>query len=81
LLRRAQKLRVYGTKARSLILNPRHSHKIDALVRQQFDLARRVLVGGLMPIVKPEVAVCQALSANKKACKKILCAALLRKLD
>jgi len=81
LLDRAYTLGVYGTKARSLVLNPRRPHQIDALVRQQFDLARRVLARGLVPIVEPEVAVCQASTADKKACEEILCRALLRELD
>jgi len=80
LLKRAKSLGVYGTKARSLILNPKHPDHIDALVKQQFLLARRVLREGLIPIIEPEVDVTQN-SSDKKACEEILCKALVRELD
>ena len=44
LLRRAKAAGVYGTKARSLILDPKHPEQIDALVQQQFEIAREVLL-------------------------------------
>jgi fructose-bisphosphate aldolase class I len=80
LLQRAKSKGVYGTKARSLILNPKHPEHIDALVKQQFLLARRVLREGLIPIIEPEIDVTQE-SSEKKACEEILCRALLRELD
>lgn len=80
LLRRAKSLGVYGTKARSLILNPKNPNHIDALVKQQFDVARTVLREGLIPIIEPEVDVTQD-AADKQACEEILCKALLRELD
>jgi len=80
LLQRAKAKGVYGTKARSLILDPKHPEQIDALVKQQFLLARRVLREGLIPIIEPEVDVTQV-SSEKQACEEILCRALLRELD
>lgn len=80
LLQRAKALGVYGTKARSVILNPHQPEHIDALVKQQFHLARRVLREGLIPIIEPEVDVTQD-PADKQACEDILCKALVRELD
>mmetsp|Transcript_14554 Transcript_14554/g.30202 ORF Transcript_14554/g.30202 Transcript_14554/m.30202 type:complete len:407 (-) Transcript_14554:265-1485(-) len=80
LLERARLLGVYGTKARSLILNPSKPEQIEALVRQQFALARRVLACGLVPIIEPEVDVTQN-ENDKRACEEILCGALVRELD
>ena len=80
LLRRAKAAGVYGTKARSLILDPKHPEQIDALVQQQFEIAREVLKEGLIPIIEPEVDVSQD-AADKQACEEILCRALLRELD
>ena len=80
LLQRAKSLGVYGTKARSLILNAQHPDQIDALVQQQFSLARRVLQAGLIPIIEPEVDV-NLNATDKQKCEEILCKALLRELD
>lgn len=80
LLQRAKSLGVYGTKARSLILNPKNPEQIDALVKQQFEVAKIVLREGLIPIIEPEVDVTQD-AADKQACEEILCKALLRELD
>ncbi len=80
LLQRAKSLGVYGTKARSLILNPNHPEHIDALVKQQFEIARAVLREGLIPIIEPEVDVTQD-STEKQACEETLCKAMLRELD
>lgn len=80
LLQRAKSRGVYGTKARSLILNPKHPEHIDALVKQQFEVAKIVLREGLVPIIEPEVDVTQD-STDKQACEEILCKAMLRELD
>ena len=80
LLQRAKSLGVYGTKARSLILNPKHPDHIDVLVKQQFEVARSVLREGLIPIIEPEVDITQD-AAEKQACEEILCKAMLRELD
>eukprot|EP00536_Pseudo-nitzschia_multiseries_P002696 jgi/Psemu1/294919/fgenesh1_pm.36_\ len=80
LLARARALGVYGTKARSLIVDPHHPEGIDSLVRQQFEVARSVLNAGLVPIVEPEVSIDQE-SPDKQACEEILCRALVRELE
>ena len=80
LLSRAKSLGVYGTKARSLILNAKHPDQIDMLVKQQFSLARFVLNAGLIPIIEPEVDV-NMNAAEKAECEQLLCKALVRELD
>jgi len=56
LLERARQLGMFGTKERSFIClaNP---EGIAAVVRQQFDVARRVLAAGLVPIIETEVSI------------------------
>ena len=56
LLSRAKSLGVFGTKERSVI-NVANRDGIEAIVRQQFDVARQVLNHGLMPIIEPEVNI------------------------
>jgi len=80
LLERARSVGVYGTKARSLIVNPNHPEQIDALVKQQFELAREVLNAGLIPIIEPEVNIHQETS-DKQKCEQILARALVRELE
>ncbi len=56
LLDKAKSKNVFGTKMRSVI---KHADKsgIDAIVKQQFELARRIVAKGLVPIVEPEVDI------------------------
>jgi len=56
LLARARNLGMFGTKERSVI-NLANREGIDAVVRQQFDVARQVLAAGLVPIIEPEVNI------------------------
>ena len=56
LLARAREQGVYGTKERSVI-HEANPASIKAVVDQQFELAKRVLDAGLVPIVEPEVTV------------------------
>src|SRR5687768_1955434 len=53
LLGRAKGLGVFGTKERSVI-NLADREGIAEIVDQQFDVARQVLVAGLVPISEPE---------------------------
>ena len=46
---------VFGTKERSVIKLP--GGGLDAVVEQQFDVARQVLAKGLVPIIEPEVDI------------------------
>ncbi len=47
---------IFGTKERSVILEP-HTLGIRTIVDQQFELARSVLAHGLVPILEPEVDI------------------------
>lgn len=56
LLERARGLGVFGTKERSVV-NLANREGIEAIVAQQFDVARQVLAAGLVPILEPEVNI------------------------
>jgi fructose-bisphosphate aldolase class I len=68
---------VFGTKMRSVIL---HADRVgvEAVVDQQFWLARRIIDAGLVPIIEPEVDIH---SPQKEAVEALLRDALLRHLD
>jgi len=76
-LKRAVRLGVFGTKARSVI-HRASAEGIDALVSQQFALAEQVARHGLLPIVEPEVLIA---SPDKADCEATLQEALARRLD
>jgi len=67
---------IFGTKERSVI---KHFNQegIKAIVQQQFDIARRVLAKGLVPVLEPEVDI-QA--SDKEACERLLLDHLLEGL-
>lgn len=76
-LQEAKAQRIFGTKMRSVIkqANP---DGIKALVRQQFEVARRILSAHLAPIVEPEVDIhCP----QKAEAEDILRAAILGELQ
>ncbi len=77
LLSRAKRLGVFGTKERSVI-NLANQEGIAAIVRQQFEVAAKVIAGGLMPIIEPEVNI---KSPERAAADRILKAELLKALD
>ena len=77
LLTRAKDKGVFGTKMRSVIKLATPSG-IDAVVDQQFELARQVLAGGLVPIIEPEVDIH---SPEKARAEAALRAALLERLS
>lgn len=56
LLAKAKEAGVFGTKMRSVIKQASESG-IAAVVRQQFEIARRIIDAGLVPIVEPEVDI------------------------
>ncbi len=68
---------VFGTKERSVI-HEANAAGIAAVVEQQFDVAREVLDGGLVPIIEPEVNIHSATKAEAEA---ILRDALRMQLD
>ncbi|WP_020683150.1 fructose bisphosphate aldolase [Marinobacterium rhizophilum] len=56
LLDRAVAQGIFGTKMRSVI-KLAHEAGIRALLDQQFDIAKRILATGLVPIIEPEVDI------------------------
>lgn len=68
---------VFGTKMRSLIKEA-NAKGIAANVNQQFDFAKVVLAGGLVPIIEPEVDI---KSPSKVESETILKGELLSHLD
>jgi len=77
LLDRAIKLKIYGTKMRSVIRLASPSG-ISAIVAQQFALGRLIARHGLLPIIEPEILVA---SPEKAAAEAILVSELERSLD
>ena len=77
LLARATAHGVFGTKMRSVIklANP---VGVDAVVDQQFEVARQILAADLVPIIEPEVDIH---SPEKQAAEDLLKAALKAQLD
>ena len=55
LLSRAVDKGIFGTKMRSFITLP--GKGLDAVVEQQFEVARQILAAGLVPIIEPEVDI------------------------
>ncbi len=56
LLEKAKKNGIFGTKERTVIKKA-NQESIAALVKEQFDIAKRVIKAGLVPIVEPEVDI------------------------
>ncbi len=52
----ANKHGVFGTKMRSVINLANHAG-IDAIVKQQFEVGKEIIAGGLVPIIEPEVNI------------------------
>ena len=77
LLARAKALGVVGTKERSVI-NLANAKGIAEIVAQQFEVARQVLAGGLVPIIEPEVNI---KSPERAQADALLRDALLNALD
>lgn len=70
LLKKAKERNIFGTKMRSVILEP-NEESIRAIVKQQFDTARIIIDAGFVPIIEPEVDINVP---EKAACEKILLA-------
>ena len=77
LLARAKENGVFGTKMRSVIklANP---HGVKAVVDQQFEIGRRIVESGLVPIIEPEVDIH---SPEKEQAEALLKDAMLAHLD
>ena len=77
LLARAVGKGIFGTKERSVI-HAANADGIEAVVAQQFDVARQVCAAGLVPIIEPEVNI----QSNTKAeAETMLADALTRHVD
>ncbi len=77
LLARAVARNMFGTKMRSVI-KLANKAGVDAVVAQQFEIGRRILDAGLVPIIEPEVDI---KSPQKAEAEALLKAALLEGLD
>ena len=77
LLQRARGKNVFGTKMRSVIKTA-DATGVDAVVAQQFEIGRRIVDAGLVPIIEPEVDIN---SPQKAETEGLLKAALLSHLD
>jgi fructose-bisphosphate aldolase class I len=64
----ANKHGVFGTKMRSVI-NMANPSGIDEIVKQQFEIGKEIIAGGLVPIIEPEVNI---KSAEKAEAEEIL---------
>jgi fructose-bisphosphate aldolase class I len=56
LLKKAVMKNIFGTKMRSVI-NQANAAGIQAVVREQFEVAAQILAAGLVPIIEPEVDI------------------------
>lgn len=68
---------VFGTKMRSVVKEA-NKDSIKKVVAQQFDFAKTIIAGGLVPIVEPEVDIN---SKEKEKCEEILKREILLELD
>jgi len=76
LLKRAKAKDVFGTKMRSVIKQANKTG-IDAVVKQQFEIAKQILALGLVPIIEPEVDI---KCPNKGQAEELLKAAITKEL-
>jgi fructose-bisphosphate aldolase class I len=77
LLTRGKQKNIFGTKMRSVIktANP---DGVNTVVDQQFEIGKRIIAAGLVPIIEPEVDI---LSPQKSEAEVLLKAALMAHLD
>jgi len=76
LLKRAKSKDVFGTKMRSVIKQANKAG-IDAVVKQQFEIAKQIIAAGLVPIIEPEVDI---KTPNKAGAEELLKAAITKEL-
>ncbi len=77
LLERGRSAGVFGTKMRSVIKRADPAG-VKAVVDQQFEIGRRIVAAGLVPIIEPEVDIH---SPDKAECEKLLEAAMLEQIN
>jgi len=77
LLARAKAKAIFGTKMRSVIKQA-DAAGIEAIVDQQFAVARQIIAAGLVPIIEPEVDI---KCPDKAAAEDLLKAGIMKRLD
>lgn len=77
LLKKGIEKHIFGTKMRSVIKSA-NEEGIKAIVVQQFDIAKKILSYGLIPIIEPEVDIH---SVDKEKCEEILKKEIFANLD
>lgn len=77
LLAKANAQNVFGTKMRSVV-KLANADGIEAIVKQQFTVAKQILAAGLVPIIEPEVDIN---SPEKASAEALLKTAILTHLD
>ena len=77
LLERGLKNRIFGTKMRSVI-NSADSAGIERVVDQQFEIGKRIVAAGLVPIIEPEVNI---KAPDKAEAEALLVAGITAHLD
>ena len=77
LLKKAKAAGIFGTKMRSVIKEA-NAAGIKAVVDQQFEIGRRIVAAGLVPIIEPEVDI---KCPDKAAAEDLLHAAIKGHLD
>jgi fructose-bisphosphate aldolase class I len=77
LLAKALAAGIFGTKMRSVVKEANETG-VNAVVDQQFEIGRRIVAAGLVPIIEPEVDIhCP----DKAAAEDLLHAAIMKHLD
>lgn len=76
-LKRAKERHIFGTKMRSVIKQP-NPEGIKAVVEQQFEIGKRIIAAGLVPIIEPEVDIN---SPENEKCEALLKTELLNHLN
>lgn len=77
LLAKANQQNVFGTKMRSVV-KLANAQGIEAVISQQFTVAKQILAAGLMPIIEPEVDIH---SPEKAQAEALLKAAIVKHLE
>ena len=77
LLARGKQKGIFGTKMRSVIKTA-NSDGVNAVVDQQFEIGKKIIAAGLVPIIEPEVDI---QSPKKSESELLLKAALMKHLD
>jgi len=77
LLARASQKGVFGTKMRSVIKTA-NTEGVNAVVEQQFEIGKRIIKAGLVPIIEPEIDIH---SPEKSAAEALLLNALTVQLN